>query len=860
MRTIPFLFLTVLALALPSCMKEIQPSERDAHRISMTCEPLPSERTRSSFTSSRTAIRAVQLFAYRHDTGAYAGNSYWDLGTGNASAVFDEVDLNQYYIKDGIAYDLYFLANLPRITSGIPTTVSAMNTYTYSLSSYSTFDSYGFPMAAAYSSVVLGYEPETWSFRRLVSAWRIDCDFSEAANDLDLELVAKSIRVKNAARTLQPFSDSPAPASVFSSNLGYGDSVTDDNELMDLDCDGILLYILENCAGQFDSGMVNQDSDRTLDACTDASPTYLEFTMDGMDGSYSYGDRKYRYILGSTGLSGSLYDMNVYRNKEYYATMHFTGTSLLSDGWYREAGSRRSISFGNPGLRGDDASSTATGLVVNYLGDVRLPLNADASAAIDEGWSFTAEWSDGAGPVAASESDAFYTSKHATLLGGRALLDVSIDNSAKELVLSMNTRLHQAMDRYDNEMEVIGTDLPYIDPTGIAAPGDGNSVRTVHVAANNTLSIVLRATGVSSQSWKIPVQLGPAHANLKNWATWNPEDQFQGIYIDGVLHNTGVAPERKYFELRRYNGSGRAASTLGTSLGPAPCVKPANTSFSVSGRVMGVPGNIVEDQGPVVNRYCSIPEGYESEIQPYYTSFSGSASLNALSSSEDSAAEFASLFNALQENYATTIHRYTGDRMGELFKMSSYETSNPDADGNPLVELMDLHEFIDRYPAGTYVRESGFSGTEAIFLHHIHPSAAKMTLTATCSNIASTGGRILIVSDLVSSASISTGASPWTITDRGDLSTLQNNSAIGSNTASLSWRHLQEYSFLTGTGTCSWAHTKDTDEASFWDTGVIGVLPVPPFIVPGPWQFDITEYRNPEEYDSVRLDISLNLP
>lgn len=863
MKNIPLLFLALPALLWLSCVKEDELSERNSRRISFTCEALPSELTRSSFTSSRTAIRSVQLFAYRHDTGAYAGTSYWDKGEGRAAAVFDDVDLNQNYIADKVAYDLFFLANLPRITSGIPTTSSSMENYTYALPSYESFDSYGFPMAASYSSIVLGYEPETWSFRRLVSTWRITCDFSSCSYELNLSLVAKSLRVKNAARTMQPFSIAPSPASVFSSNLGYGDYITDSNLLADIDEDGIMIYVLENCAGSFDSGTISEDSDRTLEACPDSDPTYLEFTMDGMDGSYSYGDRKYRYILGSTALNGTLYDINVYRNKEYYATMHFTGTSLLSDGWYREAGSRRSISFGSPGLRGDDPSSSATGLVINYLGDVRLPLNADASAAIDEGWTFSARWSDASGPVAEVESDEFYLARNASLLGGRPLLDVRVDNAAKELVIEMNSRFQQAMNRYDDdEMEIIGTDLPYIDPTGIPDPGNGNAVRTIHVSPNNSLSILLTADGISSQSWSIPVQLGPSHANIKTCGSWTPgEGQFQGMWLDGALHETHSYPERKYFELRRYNGNSRTQSTLGTALGAAPCVKPSNTSFSVSGSVMGIPMNIVENQGPVISRYSSIPEGFEDEIHPYYNTFSGSCTaLNTIAGSEDRATEFSSLLSAIEDNYSTTVHRLTGNCSGELFVLNSYEYTNPDADGNPYVDLVELKEAGLHTIEGIYLNDNGFNGCYGCFLHHIHPVAAKMTLTAECSNVASTGGRILIVSDLVSTASILTHTSPWTISDRGDNSSLKNNGAIGFNTGVLNWRHLQEYSFLNGTGNCSWAHTKDTDKSSFWDGAIVAITPIPPFMVISPWEYNITDYHNPQLYDSVALDITLNLP
>ena len=822
----------------------------------MSCEPLPSELTRSSFTSSRTAIRSVQLFAYRHDTGAYAGNSYWDKGAGRAEAVFDEVDLNQYYIADRTGYDLFFLANLPRITSGIPTSSSAMKAYTCPLSSYDSFDSYGFPMAASYTSVVLGYEPETWTFRRLVSTWRINCDFSEAASDLNLSLVAKYLRVKNAASSFQPFADDPSPCSVFSSNLGYGDSITDSSLLSDIEDNGILVYVLENCAGSFDSGTVSADSDRTLDACPDADPTYLEFTMDGLDGNYSYGDLKYRYVLGSTALNGTLYDINVYRNREYNVTMHFTGTSLLSDGWYREAGTRRSIYFGNPGLMGDTPSSSATGLVINYLGDVRLPLNGDASAAIDGGWTFSASWSDGTGPVAASESDSYYTSETAARLGGRALLDVRVDNSSKELVIEMSSRLRQAMERYDDdEMELLGTDLPYIDPTGIPDPGNGNSVRTIHVIPDGGLSINLSADGISGRSWSIPVQAGPAHAALVKCGSWTPGDsQFQGLWIDGVFHETAALPERRYFELRRYNGTGRASSTLGTLLGRASCVRPSNTSFSVSGTVMGIPMNIVEKQGPLLSPYPgSVPTGYEDEIRPYYNGFSGSCQdLDAISSGDVSGGEFAPLLAAVGDNYSTAVHRRTGISGGELFIMSSYDYTNPDADGNPLVDLVELNALnpsLYRTP-GVYVDDDGLAGHHAYFLHNIHPRAAKMTLSASCSNVASTGGRMLIVSDLVSTVSILTGTSPWTVSDRGDLTPLGSISGSALYSGALYWRHLQEYSFLTGTGNCSWAHTKDTDKASFWGSGL--------FL--DPYKYSITQYHNPQDYDTLTLDITLDLP
>ena len=145
-----------------------------------------------------------------------------------------------------------------------------------------------------------------------------------------------SVAVRNAARTIQPFSSHPAPAQVFNDNiLASGDH---GNMSIAASGDVAYFYVLENMCGEFFPDAENM-FDRDVNAKqgnSSVAPTYIEITSKGtIDGTALILDNTvYRYALGN----GDITNADAGRHTEYNVSLNFTSTAVENEGWVKEIG------------------------------------------------------------------------------------------------------------------------------------------------------------------------------------------------------------------------------------------------------------------------------------------------------------------------------------------------------------------------------------------------------------------------------------------------------------------------------------------------------------------------------------------
>ena len=398
------LFAAVLGVV--SCTEELQeiyvrdvaPSVSET-AMTLSCKPLPSEmgETKSKFeygdVEKKKMVRSVQVFAYDYESGALAASAYWDNGTPVERLTC--VDPEEFLDNGSLAEDqkcvFFFLGNLPKIEAGdIPATLEGMRSWTYEFSDYSTFDSYGFPMAAVRGeegAVVYDLVGNEVELLRLVSQWTVN--FQDVQSGLTYENVKVSIR--NAASSVQPFSDNPEPASVFD-NI----QVDGDNETVCIGDSGVFFYVLENMQGEAFPDATDY-SERELVGGLNDKVTYLELKSSAyVNNAPLYIENTiYRYVLGDIDNKG-FSNADVKRHTEYSLTLSFSDTSDENSPeiWQKD--------ISEPYITDPHIGFDYTGVVVNHLGSgCTLPFDEVTKSYIaNYGEQVEVDWSDGIGPYA----------------------------------------------------------------------------------------------------------------------------------------------------------------------------------------------------------------------------------------------------------------------------------------------------------------------------------------------------------------------------------------------------------------------------------------------------------------------------
>ena len=272
----PFILSACAALAcLASCERHTSlPAPRTLFRT-------VGEGTRSVLTAGDIETRktCITLAAYHEDRLFSAG--YFD----------SDLDMMPLNLEEGIAYTVYALVNMGDLTTSLPASESALETWTWDIPSYldgdTSLETRGLPMAGK-SSCTAGSESHTViPVRRLLAkvTARLSCDWPGA--------VIRNVKVCNLNRSMCPFGTASA--------LDASDilSETEFEEGTGGASGTFVFYVPENCQGSIpditDSPYKSPDGNASVAEIQDRL-TYLETVVDG-SGLYE-GTVTYRSYLG----------------------------------------------------------------------------------------------------------------------------------------------------------------------------------------------------------------------------------------------------------------------------------------------------------------------------------------------------------------------------------------------------------------------------------------------------------------------------------------------------------------------------------------------------------------------------------
>ena len=479
--------------------------------IGAYCLPLPSEAadTKSSFVygdvEKKKMIRSVQVFVYNDvDGGELVDDAYFIAE--RPLSRFDLIDIEGMLVDEGgnldprKTYRFYFLANLPEIAKeNIPASEEEMEDWTCSLDNYDTFNTYGFPMCAQLTD---GFAVEDFSgaedipFIRLVSQWKVTLKDTGSGVTFD----NCSVAVRNAARTIQPFSSHPAPAQVFNDNiLASGDH---GNMSIAASGDVAYFYVLENMGGEAfpdAESLYDRDVKEVNKNNPNIHPTYIEITSKGtIDGTALILDNTvYRYALGN----GNVTNADAQRHTEYNVSLNFTETAADNEGWVKD--------ISDPYVNNPHIGFVHKMAVVNCIGSsdgskpAVIPFDAETVSMIEQGGEISVEWENGNYPVYTAASNA---GPNGTL---KSLLQITIENEGIRLY---NNHYYNA-----NWQESSSVTTYYMYSNGMppARRSDGKSVQYADLKNSSpsygkTYYLVVSVkNGNPQNSVRLPVHIGP---------------------------------------------------------------------------------------------------------------------------------------------------------------------------------------------------------------------------------------------------------------------------------------------------------------------------------------------------------------
>lgn len=288
-----FLFIVSLALAVSCGRERLESVALPGGVYSVECEGYDNVAegpvTRSAnFDEQSQKVADLNIWVYEHDSNGSAVNAASGYRTYFTTAT--DIDGDLLFPDPDRTYDIYLFTNVGQITP--PATNALAAAYKYGFTSYDSFRSKGFPMAAHYC-----FRPSDPSqshslkVKRLVSKYNVKFNFAGATN-YDFEL--QSAYVCQSASAIVPFAKESAAASqseVF--------RTADELSVADLQSKGGELYMLENMQGIcFSEGDVR--SEETIVNSKKAITTYLAFEgrLDKHDGT-GYNKVTCRYYFGS---------------------------------------------------------------------------------------------------------------------------------------------------------------------------------------------------------------------------------------------------------------------------------------------------------------------------------------------------------------------------------------------------------------------------------------------------------------------------------------------------------------------------------------------------------------------------------
>jgi uncharacterized protein YjdB len=232
-----------------------------------------------------------------------------------------------FSLEDGVAYDIYAMANMGDMTSFLPASASGalVEGLLWNMPSYSQMASAGLPMTGSLKGFVVGKDETVIPLRRLLAkvTAKIQLGFPGAT--------ISGVTVRNLNGKVRPFGVSAATASSevmaeIESETGGGAYGT------------FVFYVPENMQGVIGSAVEshgkNPDLDEDISARRDVL-TYIEVTV-AFDGSTGYtGEVQYRSYLGNNATK----NFDIMGNCRYIWDLTYLEDNLQYDDWKVDTGS-----------------------------------------------------------------------------------------------------------------------------------------------------------------------------------------------------------------------------------------------------------------------------------------------------------------------------------------------------------------------------------------------------------------------------------------------------------------------------------------------------------------------------------------
>lgn len=263
--------------------------------------------SKSSLTESAFRIHDINVFVYDR-SGRLVGTAYSFSG-GDVTFIFPDADAS---------YDLFFLVNAGK--PGAPSREDELKSLALDLSDLS---GCGIPMAGVLSA----YKPvETNSVKVKMLCSQLELTLEHSAVKADYSV--KSVRLRNCARTVLPFSD----ASSADETVSFGDSLSAE-EIRQLVGGGtVYLYAPENMQGvllPFNDDPFQKIPANLPSAELSSKCTYLEAVADVRTTTSLFYDVHFRTFVGADITS----DFNLKRSRKYRYELNFESNMIREEEW-----------------------------------------------------------------------------------------------------------------------------------------------------------------------------------------------------------------------------------------------------------------------------------------------------------------------------------------------------------------------------------------------------------------------------------------------------------------------------------------------------------------------------------------------
>ena len=365
MKRFTLILTTILSLlAFSSCQDELKDNKvDDSSKIKVAIAIEGTTETKSVVTIPEKGISDITLFFFLNGK---LSEAIYTVPESDGSIV---ISSTKGYAKDA-SVDVYGLVNVGDKSNIISegADVSSLKSWTYSISSITSLNSTGFPMAGIVTNAPVG-EQFTLTVSRLFAKYGFRINTSSLKYG---SFKVTSLKLINAAKTVTPFTANSKVTST--SNVMQGDYATSSDINKLLANTGATFFTLENCQGTLLSGNTDPWSKVPSSIGTKANLcTYIEVQGSYTDNSGGLkATHTYRMYLGQDNVT----NFDIIRNTEYQYTLTLADDGFLKATWKAERtvnSDTRALAFAKSKYeveKGEDCdvvlNSTPAGVACNF--------------------------------------------------------------------------------------------------------------------------------------------------------------------------------------------------------------------------------------------------------------------------------------------------------------------------------------------------------------------------------------------------------------------------------------------------------------------------------------------------------------